>query len=933
LFPFAVNRLSHSVVIAVALGFLTALSSVMLGLGQNDSLLPAMMCSAAIASLLLTDYHRVIRLGDWTVNVLVLIIVFCTIGEVVHRRGEDLAMSIARVLVFVEMVLVFREKKTEYCWQILLISFLQVVVATALQQSILFGCLLILYVFVGFWAFVLIFLQQENHYFRQHSFLSTFLESIKAEIAERQDRGKLIRIALMTLLMGPLSLIMSFDRKKTTAPTGQKSPRDILRSLFMVFPSENDLKGDHWETIDEAAMDKARQDELVAASVVGVKTAHRRFALLAENPGFSAGTRNVHPLEGGWLELLGHLISGTLFALIVAILLFCLIPRIGRVDFGELTLKPGYSQWTQPIAKPVGTVGFKDEIRLGSLGTVIPHHREVMIVQFTKCDNDISREAIDTSQPYEEIAGATLYFRGVMLDIYSGGAWSQHPVRQSFLSRERQQMERLEGQNSDDIAADSVHPRHTPVPYHVLRPGRMILPEEINRIYFEDGTDPVFLSMKIQPLDTTVFFAPWPFFSLGLNGEPILKPGDGRIEEIRQRGFEMTKTILSTAFRRGTQLDLVPCQEFVEQHELLQVPSVGLDALKKLAKKWDAESKCSKNDIVGRARYMEQQFLQSGHFSYKLGGTVRDFDLDPLEDFVTNNPKGHCEYFAGALVMMLRSVGIGARVIVGFKTEVPNDSTQCMVRQSDAHSWVEVHLPLESISGAIKGRHPDWWTQGGWLRLDPSPASAPPTGIQSISLGLTDFNLWVQKMWNDMVLNMNSSRQMQAIYLPISKSFYYVVDRVFNWQYWKRFFFETIDCYRLMFLSGNNFRWQFGDWLRLGVLGLFLTMIAYALGRILWKHRYWFQKTTETERRRRTTIEFYLRMEHLLARLGHTRRFGETPLEFIRQSDFFPMTSPVVNAFYRVRFGNAILSNEEIGTIRETLDQLEQKAVDLNRAQ
>jgi hypothetical protein len=246
--------------IAITLGLITCLSSFMLGLGQNESILPILMFITAVASFYLTDYQRIIRLGDWTVNVLVLIIVFCTFGEIIRNWGEDLAFSIARVLVFVEMVLLFREKATRFCWQILLISLLQVVVATVMQQSILFAFLLIVYVFIGLCAFVLIFLQKENQYFRSHSFVGTFFDTLRAEIAERQDHGKLVRIALITLITGPLSVVFSFSNSKTNQPSSDSkenedrktSPREILRSLFAVFPPEqNTNRSGIWETINE----------------------------------------------------------------------------------------------------------------------------------------------------------------------------------------------------------------------------------------------------------------------------------------------------------------------------------------------------------------------------------------------------------------------------------------------------------------------------------------------------------------------------------------------------------------------------------------------------------------------------------------------------------------------------------------------------------
>jgi hypothetical protein len=64
-------------------------------------------------------------------------------------------------------------------------------------------------------------------------------------------------------------------------------------------------------------------------------------------------------------------------------------------------------------------------------------------------------------------------------------------------------------------------------------------------------------------------------------------------------------------------------------------------------------------------------------------------------------------------------------------------------------------------------------------------------------------------------------------------------------------------------------------------------------------------------------------MERTLAKIGLLRKPTITPLEFARQSSYTPLMLPVVDAFYRVRFGNAVLTDEESQSILKTLEQLE----------
>ncbi|MDR2755986.1 MAG: transglutaminaseTgpA domain-containing protein [Planctomycetaceae bacterium] len=924
-------RLSYG--IAITLGSMTCLSSFMLGLGQNESILPIFMFITAVISFYLTDYRRIIRLGDWTVNVLVLIIVFCTFGEIIHNWGEDLAFSIARVLVFVEMVLLFREKETRFCWQILLISLLQVVVATVMQQSILFVFLLIVYVFIGLCAFVMIFLQKENRYFRSHSFVETFFDSLRAEIAERQDHGKLARIALVTLITGPLSFVFSFSNTHSTPiPAGSKdgedrklSSHEVLRSLFAVFPPEQDSnRSGIWETITEPVTKQENTNlapeitpakELVLVPESASRSArqkqndNRRFPLLAERPGFSGGTMNFNVLENGRGELLGHLIRGTLFALLFAVVIFCLTPRIGRMDLWGFTIKFGHDQWIKPFRQPVGTVGFSEEIRLGSLGTVLPYHREVMSVQFMKLpDLRIpSTHDSDAEVPYDEILGATLYFRGIALDSYADGAWKPRKTLTPFLNQ------LLENNTDSQTIRLASFARFS---------GRPVRAGEGEKLFFEDACDLLSLHLVIQPLDTTVFFAPWPFFCRSESGIPPLRSFGDRVEERRVHREAVAITVYSTGFKHGTQLSIIPCQEQIDRDDLLQIPEQGLDTLKALAQKWDTESRFPKENFIARALYMERQFLESDYFKYKLGGTIRDYNLDPLEDFIEKNPSGHCEYFAGALALMLRSVGIGSRVIVGFKTHVVSPGVQ-VVRQSDAHAWVDVHLPPETISERAAGSYANWWAYGGWMRLDPSPAAGTTTIMKTVSFSLTDLNEWIQTMWGEFVLNMNSSKQTQWIYQPIRFAFHFIAYRVFNFVFWKNFIIETVQTYKTLFFSGVQWRWR--DWGNILVFVVFFAFLFFLLLRCCqWLLSRLF-RVSEKEWRRKATIDFYIRMERLLIRVGRERRPEETPLEFIRHSGFITETRPVVNAYYRVRFGAAELTDEELHEVREQLDLLEKK--------
>ncbi|MCC6423468.1 MAG: DUF3488 domain-containing protein [Phycisphaerales bacterium] len=104
--------------------------------------------------------------------------------------------------------------------------------------------------------------------------------------------------------------------------------------------------------------------------------------------------------------------------------------------------------------------------------------------------------------------------------------------------------------------------------------------------------------------------------------------------------------------------------------------------------------------------YNIEQYLQKNYaYTLDLTDARRVLDKDPLVAFLYDFKKGHCEYFAGAMTLMCQSLGMEARVVLGFK--VPTDSYNAygdyyIVRQSYAHAWVEV------------------LTSEGWMSFDPT---------------------------------------------------------------------------------------------------------------------------------------------------------------------------------------------------------------------
>jgi hypothetical protein len=120
--------------------------------------------------------------------------------------------------------------------------------------------------------------------------------------------------------------------------------------------------------------------------------------------------------------------------------------------------------------------------------------------------------------------------------------------------------------------------------------------------------------------------------------------------------------------------------------EALSGPEAVLSQLRPLARQiTGAET----SHALATAQKIQQHFRQ--HFSYSLDVKLSP-ELDPIVDFIRHRRPAYCEYFASGMALMLRALGIPARVVGGFLVREYNGwRQQWIVRQRDAHAWVEVY--------------------------------------------------------------------------------------------------------------------------------------------------------------------------------------------------------------------------------------------------
>ena len=116
---------------------------------------------------------------------------------------------------------------------------------------------------------------------------------------------------------------------------------------------------------------------------------------------------------------------------------------------------------------------------------------------------------------------------------------------------------------------------------------------------------------------------------------------------------------------------------------------------------------------------LEAWFRSEGGFRYDEAPPAPPADTPPLVAFALGHQRGYCQFYAGSMALMLRYLGIPARVAVGFTSGTPNEAnTVWTVTDHDAHAWVEV-----------------WFPGWGWLPFDPTPGRGQLSSPYSFASG------------------------------------------------------------------------------------------------------------------------------------------------------------------------------------------------------
>jgi transglutaminase-like putative cysteine protease len=133
-----------------------------------------------------------------------------------------------------------------------------------------------------------------------------------------------------------------------------------------------------------------------------------------------------------------------------------------------------------------------------------------------------------------------------------------------------------------------------------------------------------------------------------------------------------------------------------------------------LASEWTREATTPEESLAALAAHLRRDD------SYSTDPQPRS-SLDPVLAFLTVSHRGHCEYFASALALLARSIGIPTRMILGYRVGERNPYwSHYVVRAKNAHAWVEAYLP-----------------DGRWVTVDPTPMTELPQDQEHDEHGIT----------------------------------------------------------------------------------------------------------------------------------------------------------------------------------------------------
>ncbi|MRG94676.1 transglutaminase TgpA family protein [Polyangium spumosum] len=384
-------------------------------------------------------------------------------------------------------------------------------------------------------------------------------------------------------------------------------------------------------------------------------------------------------------RVVGRTFLGVTCLLSVPIFVFTalLFVLFPRVGLSLLLLNRGHSG---------RVIGFSGRVDLGEVGVLRSDPTLVMRIEMPNL-------------PDPPPARIPLHLRGAALDAYDGRTWTQTETWKRAAENE-----------AGIVPIDDRWP--------------------------DSKLDPV-MRVDLEPIDPPVLFLPPYASGLRLRTRATVGPephamafkgpeGELRYQPLDDRGI---KYDIFLSRKKSPTFRKLPSSE---RWKYLTLPRNMSDRIRELAATWTIEAKTP----LERARSIENHLRTE--YRYDLASPSGK-DPQPLDHFLFESKRGHCEFYSTAMAVMLRTLDVPTRNVTGFVGGSYNRFGKFYaVRQGDAHSWVEA-----------------WIDEYGWLTFDPTPPAdaAPKSEIVGVWAYLRDLIEATSQRWDRHVVSYDLSQQ------------------------------------------------------------------------------------------------------------------------------------------------------------------------------
>ncbi len=474
------------------------------------------------------------------------------------------------------------------------------------------------------------------------------------------------------------------------------------------------------------------------------------------------------------------------------------------------------------------STGFSDRVQLGRIGQIQQSSAAVMHIKIQN----------DTLGAYD------LKWRGIALSNFDGLVWSN--------SSEQTQL-RPTGDGIFRLSS-------------IANPGAPAVGRTIH------------YRVLMEPLGTNVFFlADRPQTLAGNFGQVSMDTGGAVYDLDTEHPINRYDAVSQLAMPDVDDLRLASNLPPAGMDAYLKLPLLDI-RISKLAEDITAAAPSNYDKAVAVETYL------STHFRYTLE-LPRALPPDPLANFLFERKKGHCEYFASSMAVMLRSLHIPSRIVTGFRGGEFNDLTgQYLVRASDAHSWVEAYFP-----------------GSGWIAFDPTPASGLP--IQTNWSRMQLYADAAASFWREWIINYDVNHQ-RTLGKDAANNSRHFFDEARKWIGFRHRAMLRMARRTHRHISNFPARWLGGV---VAVVALLLALMN--LRRLIIGFRHHSLRAHPARAPREAAALWYDRMVGRMARLGWHKSPAQTPLDFvaaIQEAELRAKVATFTRAYESARFGQSV---------------------------